>query len=234
MRRVRINFGAAIAVLLASACSPNSSTSRAGEGAAASASTQPAATDAPDPLVSAADRGRIAGDTSAKTWFIIASDFQCPYCRQWHEETYKPFIDEYVRSGKVRAAYINFPLGQHRNAVPTAEAAMCASAQGKFWEYHDALFVSQQQWSDLPDPRAHLDSLARSVGVDFAEWSKCADSDRMLPLINADRDRASAGGVRSTPTFLINGQAIPGAQRLDVLRPVIEAAIAKSGETKSQ
>ena len=234
MRRVRINFGAAIAALLASACSSSSSTSRAPESTAAASSPGEAAAATPDPLVVAADRGRIAGDTAAKTWFIIASDFQCPYCRQWHEETYRPFIDEYVRSGKVRAAYINFPLGQHRNAVPTAEAAMCASAQGKFWEYHDALFVSQEQWSDMTEPRPHLDSLARAVGVDFGAWSKCVDSDRMLPLIEADRDRAAAGGVQSTPTFLVNNQAIRGAQRLETLRPVIEAAIAKSGDTKSQ
>jgi protein-disulfide isomerase len=150
MPTYRVNFGAAVtAALFALACSPANSATRADAAtntASASPSTSPAlqATPAvPDPVVAAADHGRIAGDSSAKTWVIIASDFQCPYCKQWHDETYKPFMDQYVRTGKVKVAYINFPLGQHQNAVVTAEAAMCASAQNKFWQYHDALFSSQ-------------------------------------------------------------------------------------------
>lgn len=233
MPRYRVNFGAAaMAALISSACSPNSSTPRNGAATTSTSTSQVAGSNAavtPDPKVTAADRGRIAGDSAAKTWFIIASDFQCPYCKQWHDETYRALVDEYVRPGKLKVAYINFPLGQHENAVPTAEAAMCAGAQQKFWEYHDALFTSQQQWATMPNPTAHLEQLARNVGVNFDEWRKCIDSDKMLPLIFADRDRAVVGGVQSTPSFLIGGEVIAGAQTLEALRPVIEAAIAKSG-----
>src|SRR5215203_4863588 len=126
----RVNFGAAVAATLFTlACSPANSATRTdattNSAAAAASSTTPAQStaSAPDPVVTAADRGRIAGDSAAKTWVIIASDFQCPFCKQWHDETYKPFMDEYVRTGKVKVAYINFPLGQHQNAVITAEAA---------------------------------------------------------------------------------------------------------------
>src|SRR5512141_1602286 len=127
MPKVRVNFGAAlVAALSLAACNSANTTPRA-DGAAASSS--PKKSDESNVLLAAADRGRIAGDSSAKTWLIIASDFQCPFCKQWHSETYRQFLDEYVRSGKIRVAYINFPLGQHQNAVPTAQAAMCASAQ---------------------------------------------------------------------------------------------------------
>lgn len=225
MPKAAVNFGAALAVaLLSAACNSTNATPRAdGAGAPAAAKT------ANDAAISAADKGRIAGDSSAKTWVIIASDFQCPYCRQWHEESYREFMQEYVRSGKVKVAYINFPLGQHQNAVPSAQAAMCASAQGKFWQYHDALFESQKQWEEMPQPRPVLDSLAKAVGVNFPEWSKCVDSDKMLSLIFADRDRAAAAGVQSTPSFLVGGQIIAGAVPMSDLRPVIDSAIAKAG-----
>ena len=231
MRRVTVNFGAAVfAALSAAACGPTNSTPRPADTPVAKGAS---ALKAPDPVVVAADRGRIMGDSTAKTWVVIASDFQCPFCKQWHDESYKTFIDEYVRSGKVRVAYINYPLGQHKNAVPTASAAMCAAAQNKFWQYHDGLFNSQKLWEQLADPRPVLDSLARAVGVSMADWTQCYESDRMLSLIMADRDRATSGGVQSTPTFLIGDQIIAGAQPIDAMRPVIDAAIAKNGSGSS-
>lgn len=229
MPKVQVNFGAALfAALSFIACNSANTTPRA-EGAAAPAASKATQTGASDPAIAAADKGRIAGDSSAKVWVIIASDFQCPFCRQWHTESYKQFIDEYVRSGKVKVAYINFPLGQHQNAVPTAQAAMCASAQNKFWQYHDALFDTQDKWEKLPETRPVLDSIARAVGVNFDEWSKCVNSEKMLPLVFADRDRAAAAGVQSTPSFLVGGQVIAGAVPMSDLKPIIDSAIAKSG-----
>jgi protein-disulfide isomerase len=234
MPNTRVNFGAALAAaILLSSCSPANSSSRATDGATTSAATRNV-TGTADPVVAAADLGRIAGDSAAKTWVIIASDFQCPFCRQWHKESYHAFLDEYVRTGKVKVAYINYPLGQHRNAVPTAQAAMCAAAQGKFWQYHDALFESQDTWAAMPEPRTVLDSIARSVGVDVSDWSKCVDSDRMLPLIFADRDRAAAAGVQSTPSFLVGGAVLAGAQPLADMRPVIDSAIARNSRAAAR
>ena len=238
MPTYRVNFGAAVsAALFALACSPANSATRADAAtntATAATSASQATPAAPDPVVTAADHGRIAGDSTAKTWVIIASDFQCPYCKQWHDETYKPFMDQYVRTGKVKVAYINFPLGQHQNAVVTAEAAMCASAQNKFWQYHDMLFDSQDKWAQAADPRAVLDAFAKNAGLDVAAWGKCVDSKKMRPLIMADRDRAAAAGVQSTPTFLIGDQILAGAQPLDDMRPALEAAIAKNGSAPAR
>ena len=228
-----VNFSAALAAALfaAAACSPNGSTPRADASPSAAATTTaqaPAQPAASDPIVTAADRGRIMGDSAAKTWVIIASDFQCPYCKQWHEETYETFLKEYVRSGKVKVAYVNYPLGQHQNAIITAQAAMCASAQNKFWQYHDALFNSQSTWETMPDPRAVLDSLAKNVGVDMKSWGQCVDSKKMLAIVQADRDRLSQAGVQSTPSFLIGDEMLAGAQPIEAMRPALDSAIKKN------
>ena len=234
MAKAQVNFGAAVlAALFFSACNSANTTPRA-EGATAPTASKTTQTGTGDALIAAADKGRIAGDSSAKTWVIIASDFQCPFCRQWHSESYKQFVDEYVRTGKVKVAYINYPLGQHQNAVPTAQGAMCASAQGKFWQYHDALFDTQDKWENMPQPRPVLDSIARAVGVNFDEWSKCVSSDRMLQLIFADRDRASAAGVRSTPSFLVGRQVIAGAVPYSDLKPVIDSVVAAAASKPPQ
>lgn len=233
MTRIQVNFSAAIfSSLLTAACGPSNAAPGASEGApsptTSAATTAPVPASAADPIVAAADRGRVLGDTAAKTWVIVASDFQCPFCKTWHDETYPALVAEYVRTGKVRVAYINFPLSQHGNAVVTAEAAMCAGAQGKFWEYHDGLFDTQSQWAAMPNPRSVLDSIATGVGVRNAAWQQCVDSGRMQPLIEADNSRAKAAGVQSTPSFLIGNQIFLGSQPIEALRPALDSAIAKS------
>lgn len=232
MQRDLVNFGAAaLAALAIAAC--NNANTNAGSADTPVAADAKKTLNAPDPVVVAADRGRITGDSTTRTWVVIASDFQCPYCREWHATSYRQLIDEYVRSGKVRVAYLHFPLGQHRNAVHTANASMCASAQNKFWEYHDGLFETQKQWAPMDNPRPVLDSLARTVGVDMSSWTQCYESERMLPLIRADRDRAAAGGVQSTPSFLIGNQIVAGAIPFETMRPLIDSAVARDRQGSS-
>jgi protein-disulfide isomerase len=180
----------------------------------------------PDPRLAKADLARIQGSPSAKAWLVIVSDFQCPYCKQWHDSSGEAIRREYVTTGKIRMAYINYPLGQHHNAMPTAEAAMCAGLQDKFWPYHDALFAAQKRWQDLEDATPVLDSLGRAVGLDVAAHKGCRNSHIMLQLIEADRDRANRAGAQSTPTFLVGGQVLKGAYPLPLMRQILDAAVA--------
>src|SRR6267142_3546043 len=175
-----------------------------------------------------ADLARIQGSPTAKVWVIEVSDFQCPFCRQWHEETYQKLRDEFVKTGKVRLAYVNFPLAQHTYALPAAEAAMCAGVQGKFWEMHDALFTNQAKWETLPAPAAFFESVARAAGVDVARWRQCVQSRKMTPLIMADQDRARVAGAASTPSFMIGDKLLVGTQPIENLRSAIDSALAKS------
>src|SRR5438045_279240 len=106
-----------------------------------------------DSISDRADRGRILGDSSASVWVIMASDFQCPYCKQWEDANYAKVVKDYVKTGRVRLAFLNMPLSMHRNALPASEAAMCASVQHRFWQMHDTLFTSQPERELLPDAR---------------------------------------------------------------------------------
>lgn len=178
-----------------------------------------------------ADLARIQGNPNAPVWVIEVSDFQCPYCKQWHDETYPVFRDEFVRTGKVRLAYVNFPLAQHQYAWPAAEAAMCSGAQGKFWGMHDALFNTQGKWEALPAPASFFDSLARAQGVDIARWRQCVQSGKMKTWIQADHDRAQTAGAGSTPSFMIGEKLLVGAQPIEELRRAIDSAQVKNKKT---
>lgn len=182
-----------------------------------------------DSVSTAADRGRIRGADSAPVWLVEVSDFQCPFCKQWHDQSFATIDREYVQTGKVRLAYLNYPLTSiHKNAQAAAEAAMCASVQGKFWPLHASLFDAQARWEAAENPTSTFDSLAVAAGANQAAWRQCMTSHATAPLIEADRDRSSGAGVRSTPTFFIGDRKIEGAYPVDSFRVAIDAAIAKA------
>jgi protein-disulfide isomerase len=199
-----------------------------GGGADARQDTASPAADSLDARVGQADVARIAGDTGAKVWLIMVSDFQCPYCKLWHDSTGHRIRQEYVESGKVRLAYLNYPLSQHQNALPAAEAAMCAGAQGRFWVYHDSLFASQPEWAALPDGQPVFDRLAQSAALDRAAFGVCMRDHVMRPMIEADYRRGNTQGVRGTPTFFIGARRIDNAQPFSVFKPILDSAIAAS------
>jgi protein-disulfide isomerase len=186
----------------------------------------PAASAAPhDSTTDRADRGRILGDSAAPLWVIMASDFQCPFCKQWHDTEFQKIVNSYVKTGRVRLAYLNLPLSIHRHAIEAAEAAMCASVQNKFWQMHDALFATQHDWESLTDPSPKFESLAKATGVDMTAWGACMEKHSVLPLVQADRERVEAARVNSTPTFFVGDQVLPGADAK--LAEAIDAALAK-------
>ena len=219
-------LGATLAAALSlAACGGGSADVATDSAAAPAAPATPAATTT-DARVAAADSGRIRGAAAAPVWLIEVSDYQCPYCRLWHQQTFADIDREYIQTGRVRFAYMHFPVSGHRHAPLASEAALCAGAQGKFWELHDRLFATQQQWSDLPEAAATFDSLARASGLDEAAYGECMTSDVMLPVIEADRDRMRRLGVNSTPTFFVGDQRIEGAQPTQVFRAALDAALA--------
>lgn len=197
--------------------------------AAAVAPSTSADTTPTDPRVAIADTARIQGNSAAKVWLVMASDFQCPACKYWHDTYAAEIMRDYVTTGKVRFAYTNFPLDQHVHARAASEAAMCAAAQGKFWNVHDRLFATQQDWAASPDPVPQFRQLAANAGVDTVAWNQCLADDVMLPLIDADQDRGRAGGVDQTPYFFVGSQKVGGAIPAKQLRPLLDSAIAQAG-----
>lgn len=188
---------------------------------------------ATDSIAKAADASRILGSPSAKLWVIEVSDFQCPFCKQWHDDAYPMLINNYVKTGKVRLAYVNFPLSMHQNARAAATAAMCAGAQGKFWQMHDALFASQAKWEGEQNPSPTFDSLAKSAGVDPAAYHACLTSPAIASLIAGDQDRAQRGGIGSTPSFWVGSRMIEGAVPASEMRAAVDQALAATPDTAS-
>jgi protein-disulfide isomerase len=178
-----------------------------------------------DSLTTKADLGRIDGSSSAKVWVVEISDFQCPYCKEWHDKTYPVVRDEFVKTGKIRLAYVNLPLSQHQHSMEAATAAMCASVQGKFWMMQDSLFTTQNTWGETANAAPLLESMAAKTGVNIPTWKSCLASKSIHDLIQADMDRAKRAGVISTPSFIVGGKLLEGARPPDVMRQAINEAL---------
>jgi protein-disulfide isomerase len=121
---------------------------------------------------------------------------------------------------QVRLIYRDFPLDFHAGARPAAEAARCAAAMGRFWEYHDLLFVAQPDFA-----REQLVGYAARLGLDRAAFAACLDARRFGAAIDADVAEGRARGVRGTPTFFVNGRRLVGAQPIEAFREVIREAL---------
>ena len=231
--RARAALVAALAVATLACAKTGAATTADSAGArAAAADTGRAGYDTV--LLRRVDLARLTGDTTAPVWMIEVSDFQCPYCKRWHDETWPALERKYVRTGKLRVAFLNLPLPGHRNAWPAAEAAMCAGAQGKFWPYHDSLFVAQGRWSELARPDSLFARVAAAVGADTASWRRCTESHATRPLVQGDKDRVTAAGVASTPTFFVGDTVIEGAYPLADFERAIDAQLAKKARATTR
>jgi protein-disulfide isomerase len=160
------------------------------------------------------------GPANAPITIIEFSDYECPFCRRWHNEVFSRLIEAYPE--QVRLVYRDFPLSSlHANAFSAAEAANCANEQGAFWEFHDRLF-SMELGLGMEAYRSY----ASQLGLDTQSFIKCLESGRYRDEVQADYDFAADLGVRSTPTFFINGIAIVGAQPFEVFQQVIDKELA--------
>jgi protein-disulfide isomerase len=177
-------------------------------------------------LLRKADAGRIAGDSAAKVIVLEISDFQCPYCKTFHDSTYAALRAAYIDNGKARMAYVNLPLRSHQNAWPAAEAAMCASVQGKFWAMHDSLFNAQDRWSTITKADTMFGRFARTLELDAPVYDRCISTHATRPLIATDAERSSSAGINGTPAFIIGDSLLSGAYPFPDFKRVIDAALA--------
>ncbi len=176
---------------------------------------------APDPLTV-----RTKGSASAPITVFELSDFQCPFCRSFTLETFPSLEKEYVTPGKVRWVFINFPLTAiHPNAAPAAEVALCAGRQGKFWEVHDVLFRSQPVWAPLKEPAQYFLTMTDSATLDRAAFLSCLEKGETRNEVEADANAAVRTGARSTPTFVIAGGLLEGAQPAQIFRQILDSIL---------
>ncbi|MEA5551503.1 DsbA family protein [Anabaena cylindrica UHCC 0172] len=155
------------------------------------------------------------GSTQLNTVLLEFSDFECPYCAEAHKKL-KELLLKYPN--QFTLGYKNFPLVQiHEQALPSAKAAWAAYQQGKFWEYHDALFTQQKQLGET----LYLD-IAKNLKLDLAKFS----SDRTLAdkAIKQDLQMAYKLGLSGTPAFIINSKNVSGPVQLSEIESILQEA----------
>lgn len=173
----------------------------------------------PPKISVSSDPRRLMGNLTAPVTIVEFADYQCPYC-QAAEATLKQVLAKY--RGRVSLAYRDFPLSQiHPQAQLAAEASRCAVEQGKFWEYHDALFANQ---SGLQE--AGLIDSARKVGLDEKNFGACLSSGKFRNAVQLDYQDGVKAGVNGTPAFFINGIYLSGNQPLGEFVRTIEDELA--------
>jgi len=204
---------------------PNAGTPNAGLGA--SAGTAGGSSDA----MKLGPRDAILGDTNAPVTIIGYGDYQCPFCTQFFSQTEPQIISNYVNAGKARMVFRNLPfLGPESTAA--AEAAECANDQGKLWPYHDALYRAKVDdeakgggENDGSLNRALFLTLAQGLNLDMLTFTSCIDTGKDAGVVAQEKAAASAAGINSTPSFLINGTSILGAEPYAAFAGAIDAAL---------
>lgn len=171
------------------------------------------------------DSDHSKGSANAKVTLVEYSDFQCPACGQMY-----PTIKQLAETFKddLKMVYRHYPLKQtHQNAELAARASEVAALQGKFWEMHDMIFNTQQQWSTEGEPETFFVNLATSLGLDIEKFKADMKSDAVRDRVNVDAASGLASGIQGTPTFFVNGERIPNPGTIAEFENVIKAALNK-------
>jgi protein-disulfide isomerase len=161
----------------------------------------------------------IRGLPNAPVVVVEYADYECPYCQQAEPALSKMQADY---KGKVAFVYKDVPLPTHTRAQKASEAAHCAGAQGKYWEYHDLLFSSKQL--EVPQLKQH----ALELKLDTAAFDKCLDSGEKSEVVKSQLAQGMSLGLQGTPSFFINGRFFSGGLNYDQLRAVVEEEVAAS------
>jgi len=177
------------------------------------------------------------GDPNAPIKIQEFSDFQCPYCARFHEETEQQIADTYVADGTVYFVYRSFGNFIGAESKAAAEAAYCAGDQGKFWEYHDILFSNQTGENVGAFADRRLQAFAEALSLDMDAFNSCLSSNKYADRVNQDMVDGTAAGVTGTPAFLItytvNGEEkqrfIAGAYPFSEFQTQIEGALSEMG-----
>lgn len=167
----------------------------------------------------------ILGDLEAPVTLIEFGDYQCPFCFRLFKETEEKLREEFIKTGKLKMVYRDFPLDQiHPFARPAAEAAECARDEGQYWTYHDALFLKQRELATLD-----FTALAGELGMDAKKFGDCVSTRKYKDEVEKDYQDGIAAGVTGTPgNFIVAGdfvRVLPGALPYETFKAAIEEAL---------
>jgi protein-disulfide isomerase len=174
--------------------------------------------------------GHVLGAAGAPVTVVEFTDYQCPFCKRFHDRTWPEIRKNYVDTGKVRFVVRDLPLPFHEHAMPAAIAARCAGEQGKYWPARDLLFGSQETLTAEAVRQAML-----GIGLEAAAYDACARRPGWQQAIEADVAEAERIGINGTPGFVIarksggqlEGALVLGAQPYAVFASRIDALLAE-------
>lgn len=174
----------------------------------------------PPVFVSELDDGvsPVRGAANPVVTIVEFSDFECPFCKQV-QSVLRQIAESYGR--KVRLVFKHLPLEGHRNSLPAARAAYCAAEQGRFWQFHDALFAA----GNLSPPG--FEQIASNLGVGLAKFQECIASERSRAAVIKDIEAARLLRIESTPSFVVNGKVINGALSFADFQKIIEQELSQ-------
>lgn len=179
------------------------------------------------------DDDPVRGDKNAPITIIEFSDYQCPFCARFYEQTLPLIIDEYIDEGKVNLVYRDFPIqSSHPNAMPAAVAAECADDQEKYWEFHDKLFEQQKSWNSLDITSAieTFKQFASELDLTQSEFDSCLESGKHLEEVQNDLNDGRDYGVDGTPGFFVGNSQIgyvklSGAQPFESFKKLVDSQL---------
>lgn len=159
-------------------------------------------------------------------------DYECPYCQEY-ASVVKQAQQEF--NNQITFQFRNFPLvSVHQNAFAAARAAEAASAQGKFWEMHDALYASSnwQVWTTASDPTPYFDQYAQQLGMNVNKFKQDFSSTAVNDAINADMNAGNKLNIQGTPTYFLDGKQVSPQPNLSSFENIIKAEINKKTTAK--
>lgn len=166
----------------------------------------------------------VLGDEDAPVTIVEYSDFECPFCQRFFQDTYPQLKEQYIDTGKAKLVYKDFPLPNiHPMAEPAAIAGKCVyrlSDSETFFEYHDTIFNNQGGLSE-----ASLEQWATDLGVSQSEYQSCIENPEVKEQVDADFNEGSEFGISGTPSFVIEGQLLVGAQPISAFQDIIDAEL---------
>lgn len=163
------------------------------------------------------------GKPGAPVWIVELADFGCSYCAKFAAETMPALDSIYTKPGKVYWRFVPFVIGMFPNAKEAAVGSLCAAEQGKFWPMHDRLYANRKAWMASKSPVTLIARYAAESGVNSASYGRCVQGRAAAETLERNNALARALYVRGTPTFVINGEIVPGALPRDVFVKGLDA-----------
>ena len=198
-------------------------------------SPQPSSQSSTQPIRVSIDDDPMKGDPNAPITIIEFSDYECPFCGRFYENTLPLIEENYINTGKVNFVYRDFPIQSiHPNAVPAALASECADDQGMFWPFHDMIFENKGIWEKLEGEMLfdEFGQYAAILALNTEEFNSCLESNKHLDEVRNDLQDGRNYGVSGTPGFFIGNDnsgyiKVSGAKPYPIFEDILDEMLAR-------